>query len=98
MDRTTLRPQKRDGTVFEVSKLSESAKASGVDEVAWKKCVEEKKTLARFTAETQEAQSVGLDGTPGTLILDTKTGKYYTVKGAYPAQEFQKYIDMILKS
>lgn len=97
MDNTTLRPQKRDGTVLAVEKLPEAAKAAGVDVAAWQKCLDSKETLADFSRQTLEAQKFGLWGTPGTLILDTKTGKYQTIEWAYPYETFVAKIDSLLK-
>jgi predicted DsbA family dithiol-disulfide isomerase len=80
MENTTLRPQKRDGTVLEVSKLADAAKAAGVSVTEWQTCVDKKETNDRFASETSEAQKYGLGGTPGTLIVNMKTGKYATVE------------------
>lgn len=46
----------------------------------WQSCFDNKETLTQFTAETQEARKYDLGGTPGTLILNVKTGKYATVE------------------
>lgn len=52
--------------------------------------------MASFEAETKEAQMFDLSGTPGTLILNVKTGKYTTVTGAYPLLKFTQKIDALL--
>jgi predicted DsbA family dithiol-disulfide isomerase len=97
MDNTTLRPQKRDGTVISVADLPKAAAAAGVDVAQWQSCVDKKETQSRFAAETAEANKFGLGGTPGTLILNKKTGKYKTVEGAYPYETFSAAIDELLK-
>lgn len=75
MDKST-----NDGGVLDVAKLGDVAKAAGVDVTKWQSCVDTKETLPRFSAQTAEAQKFGLGGTPGTLILNTKTGKYATIE------------------
>lgn len=92
MDKST-----NEGGVLDVAKLPEIAKAAGVDVAKWQSCVDTKETLARFSAQTAEAQKFGLGGTPGTLVLNTKTGKYATIEGAYPYESFKTKIDELLK-
>lgn len=97
MDNTTLRPQERSGTVFDVKNLAEAAKVAGVTDIAaWQSCVDNKETLEQFAKETQEAGSFGLRGTPGVMMFNQKTGKYTTVSGAYPYSEFKSKIDSLL--
>lgn len=98
MDNTTLRPQNRSGSVFPVASLAEAAKAAGITDVAaWQSCVDNKEMLAKFTAETNEAKSIGLSGTPGTLLFNQKTGKYTTISGAYPYENFQAAVNSLLQ-
>lgn len=89
-----------DGTtqsaVFPVANLGEAAKTAGVDIAKWQACYDAKETAAEFLAETQEANGLGLGGTPGTLILNVKTGKYTTVEGAYPLANFVQKIDSLM--
>ncbi len=73
-----------DGTtqasVYPVSKLGDIAKNLSLDITKWQSCVDSKATLVGFEAETAEAQKYGMGGTPGTLLLNVKTGKYATVE------------------
>jgi protein-disulfide isomerase len=92
MDQST-----NEGGVLDVSKLPDVAKAAWVDVAVWQSCVDNKETLSQFTAQTNEAQAYGLGGTPGTLIINVKTGKYATVEGAYPYATFTAKIDELLK-
>jgi len=85
-----------DGTtqnnLYAVDKLPEIAKNLKLDIKKWQSCVDTKATLAQFESETKEAQKYKLNGTPGTLLLNVKTGKYATVEGAYPMSEFTQKI------
>lgn len=83
------------GNVYPVSKLVDIAKNIKIDQAKWQSCVDSKATLAQFDAETAEAQKLGLNGTPGTLLLNVKTGKYMTVEGAYPLSAFTEKISSI---
>ena len=88
-----------DGTtqnnLYAVDKLPEIAKNLKLDLKKWQSCVDTKATLAQFESETKEAQKYKLNGTPGTLLLNVKTGKYATVEGAYPMSEFTQKITSI---
>ena len=82
-------------TVYPVAKLSDIAKNLKLDMTKWQSCVDNKATMAEFTAETAEANKYGMGGTPGTLLLNVKTGKYATVEGAYPFSSFTEKIASI---
>jgi protein-disulfide isomerase len=97
MDNTTLRPQKRDGTIISADDLAQAATAAGVDVAKWQACVDTKATLPDFTRQTSEAQKYGLGGTPGTLIFNSTTGKYTTIEGAYPYESFVAKIEELMK-
>ncbi len=83
------------GSVYSVSKLVDIAKNIKIDVKKWQTCTDTKATLSQFEAETNEALKYNMGGTPGTLLLNVKTGKYATVEGAYPMSEFTQKIDSI---
>lgn len=64
------------------------ATSQGLKTSDFESCLKNKDTLARFTAETAEASRYGLGGTPGTMIINTVTGKATKIEGAYPAEKF----------
>lgn len=92
MDKST-----NEGGVMPVSELPALAKSLGLDTTKWQECVDKKDTLSQFSAETQEAQKYGLGGTPGTMLINVKTGKYATVEGAYPYEKFVANIEALSK-
>lgn len=83
------------GSVYPVSKLGDIARKLSLDTTKWQTCVDNKDALALFSAETAEANKYGMGGTPGTLLLNVKTGKYATVEGAYPFSSFTEKINSI---
>lgn len=91
-----------DGTqqssIYPVNMLPDAAKIAWIDVTKWQKCVDTKETLTQFASETSEATSLNLGGTPGTLIINIKTGKYSTVEGAYPLSHFTEMIDSLMSS
>jgi predicted DsbA family dithiol-disulfide isomerase len=83
------------GNLFPVSGLPGIAKKIGLDVTKWQACVDNKAMATVFAAETLEAQKYGMSGTPGTLLINVKTGKYSTVEGAYPFSAFVEKIASI---
>ncbi len=92
MDKST-----NEGWIMAVTELPGLAKSIGLDATKWQECFDKKDTLAQLSSETLEAQKYGLWGTPGTLILNVKTGKYATVEWAYPYEKFVASIEALLK-
>gem|GEM_PF-4560532 len=48
-----------------------------------------------YDARWQEAISLGASGTPGNIIINTESGKYVHLAGAYPASAFDDAINQI---
>ena len=84
-------------SVVDVAQLPELAKTAGVDTKKWQECYDNKATLPIFDMQTQEANKFNLGGTPGTLVINNKTGKYTTIEGAYPTSQFESAIESVLK-
>lgn len=77
--------------------LTSYAKAVGVDEKLFAACMAGTAASDRVARETAEAQSIGAQGTPFSIIVNLKTGKYDTVPGAYPIADVKAKIDALLK-
>jgi protein-disulfide isomerase len=67
------------------------AKASGVNEPAWKKCVQTHATLALVLADQDRARQSGVQSTPTFFIGSS------VIEGAQPYQEFRDTIDAVLR-
>lgn len=83
--------------VYPVADLPKLAREQKLDMVQWQKCYDNKETADIFAAQTAEAISYNLGGTPGTLIVNNKTGKYAVVEWAYPYESFAEKIDLLMK-
>lgn len=85
-------------TVYPVGDLSKLAGEIGVDTAKFDSCMADNRTLARFNAETAEGSQFGASGTPGTVIIDTKTNQYARVDGAFPVAEFVNRLNTLKNS
>lgn len=92
MDRST--PQ----AAGSVSDLPAIAKEAGVNAKEFAACTEKKEeALAQYAANTAEGNKYGVNGTPGTMVIDTQTGKYQLIAGAYPFDTFDSAVAALLK-
>lgn len=60
-------------------------------------CLTSEDTIAEVNASIQEAQSFGINGTPGNLVVDNENGTYVVIAGAYPTEAFEAEIIKMLK-
>lgn len=86
------------GTGIALSDLPDLAKEAGVNESKFTSCLESGKYAEKIKSDADMAASLGVSGTPGNILLDTKTGKTKLMPGAYPYEDFKKAIDEMLEN
>lgn len=91
MDRSTQT------SVMPVDQILPLAKELKVDTAKFSACFDAKETMSTYDAYTAEGRKYGVSGTPGTLLIDTETGKYELIAGAYPIDSFTQAVDGLLK-
>lgn len=91
MDRSTQ------SSVMPVDQLVPLAKELKIDAAKFSACFDAKETKPLYDAYTAEGRKYGVSGTPGTLLVDTETGKYELIAGAYPIDSFTQAVDGLLK-
>ncbi len=77
--------------------LEKMAKDQGIDKDLFSKCVASESSSKVIEDQVLEAQSLGAQGTPFSVVINTKNGKQVAVPGAYPIEEMKKIIDNLLK-
>jgi len=68
----------------------------GIDEGAFKECLDSGKYAQRVEDDYQGGIEAGITGTPGNILLDTKTGETILVPGALPFEQIKQSIDSLL--
>jgi protein-disulfide isomerase len=69
----------------------------GADAKKVKACVDAQKYKAKVDAHMAEGSTkFGVNGTPGNVIINTKTGKYEVISGAQPEANFDAAITRLL--
>lgn len=79
------------------TQLGTYAKNIGLNQTAFQKCVDSGKYAAKTAEMLQSGTKVGIQGTPGNLIINNKTKKVAVISGAQPLQNFKNAIDGLLK-
>ncbi len=78
--------------------LTNIATGIGLSSTAFDTCLGSGEFDPRVNFDIQNAQELGIAGTPYSIIIDTKTNQYYPIDGAYPYASLKSVIDLILQS
>lgn len=68
------------------------AQKLGVNMAEYNSCVASSTYLSKIEQDTTDAENSGGNGTPFTVIINTKTGKQYPISGALPLAQIQAVI------
>jgi len=74
------------------------AQLLGANMTAYNACVSAEKFSSRITQDTTDAQNAGGNGTPFTVVINTKTGKQYPIAGALPYAQIMAVINQAKNS
>jgi len=69
---------------------------NGIDQNAFANCFSSSKYRARVTDDMNEGSSIGINGTPGTVILNNENGAVRLVSGAVPPDSLISLIEEVL--
>ena len=83
---------------LDLEQLPVLAEDVGLDKDAFKKCLDSGKFAPLVEADYQSGIKAGINGTPGNILLDTKSGKTVSIPGAVPLESLKSSIDTLLKS
>lgn len=81
---------------LDLATLPDLAAQVGLDKNKFKTCLDSGKMAKHVEEDYQSGIKAGITGTPGNILLDTKTGKTQLIPGAAPFNEFQQVIDGLL--
>lgn len=85
------------GTGFALDKLAPLAGEIGLNEAKFKECLDSGRYEKHVKDDMDGGSKAGVTGTPGNILLDTKTGKTRLIPGAVPLVNFKSAIDELLK-
>ncbi len=84
------------GTDLSKDGLTTAAVKIGVDKTKFTSCFESGKYTQKVNDLMASGQKAGINGTPGTVILQVSTGKTTLIPGAYPVAQVEQAIDSFL--
>ncbi len=76
--------------------ISAVADKIGLDKSKFSACLEDKKYQKKVEDQQAGGQKAGVNGTPGTILINNQTGKTQLISGALPFEEIKKTIDSAL--
>ena len=85
------------GTGFALDKLGPLAAEEGVSEAKFTECLDSGKFAQKVKDQMTQGSKEGVSGTPGNILLDTKTGKTQVIPGAVPFEQIKPVLDEMLK-
>lgn len=83
---------------LDLATLPNLAEQVGLNRSAFQSCLDSGKYAAHVEEDYQGGIKAGVTGTPGNILLDTKTNKTKLIPGALPFDQFKTAIDEMLKS
>ena len=86
------------GTGFALDKLAPLAVEVGVNQAKFTDCLDKGTYAKKVDDEMSGGSQAGINGTPGNILLDTKTGKTVIIPGAVPFEQLKSAIDSLLKN
>jgi protein-disulfide isomerase len=85
------------GTGFALDKLGPLAAELGLSQEKFQTCLDSGKYAQKVKDNMAQGTKEGISGTPGNILLDTKTGKAQEIPGAVPLEQIKPVIDGMLK-
>ncbi len=85
------------GQGFPLTELSVGAESIGIDVAAFEDCYNSERFASRVIEDFREGASIGITGTPGSILLNNKTGEVIPISGAQGVDVFKSAIKILLK-
>jgi protein-disulfide isomerase len=79
-----------------IEKFVSIAEKNGLNRESFKSCLTSAKYVTRVTEDFQEGTRLGINGTPGSILLNSETGETIVVSGAMPLEAITAKIEQII--
>lgn len=81
---------------LDMDTLPDLAAGVGIDKSAFQTCLDSGEMAQKVSDDFQSGTKAGVTGTPGNILLDTKTGDSQLIPGAVPYPQLKQAIDAML--
>ena len=68
----------------------------GIDAAKFSSCLDSDRHQQRVAEDLREGSQIGINGTPGTVVLNNKTGAVRLVTGAVPPETLAASVEQVL--
>jgi len=85
------------GNGFPASQLVPLAEQIGLDRTKFKDCLHDSKPRARVEEDLREGMAIGINGTPGNVLLNNKTREVRVIPGAVPLAAIRQDVNQLLE-
>ena len=80
---------------LDTASLKQYAAQLGLNTAEFNSCLDDGKYTSEVNKEFAQGTAAGITGTPGFIIVNTETGDYQTISGAYPWSQFEAEIKSV---
>jgi len=80
---------------LDLTQLPTYAAEAGVDLKAFQNCYDNEETATRVQKQAQDGAKYGVQGTPGSFLINTETKKAVFIPGALPPEQLEVALDKI---
>lgn len=84
------------GVDTQMNELSGLAGKSGIDQLEFEECLMSGKHTQTVRKHLQEGRSAGVNGTPGNVLVNTRTDEQKVISGAIPYEQLETAINDLL--
>lgn len=81
---------------LDLTTLPTLASQSGINQTAFKTCLSSGEMAQAVETQYQSGLKAGVNGTPGSFLIDSKTGTVKAIQGAQPFEQIKLIIDQLL--
>jgi len=81
---------------LDLSSLPNLATQVGIDKADFQSCLDSGEMAQTVENQYQSGLKAGVNGTPGSFLVDTKTGEIKSIQGAQPYEQVKPLIDQLL--
>ncbi|MHB8621748.1 MAG: DsbA family protein [Sulfuricaulis sp.] len=86
------------GNGFPVANLVPLAVELGLNQEAFRQCLDSGRLASRIQHDIATGTKAGVQGTPGNILMNTRTGKVVSMQGAQPYESMSAAVQHLLKS
>jgi protein-disulfide isomerase len=86
------------GRGFPVADLAPLAEEQGIDKIKFNECLNSGRYAARVAQQLVDGQRAGINGTPGSILFDRRSGNVRAIIGAQPLSHLRSALETLTQA